>query len=158
MPVRRQYGHTCSARIALQVVHLHKRSRTQSYKKMLCKPPSWNGVSRTTAHTAMTSFLPCAPLRLCGRSEDKPSFRVISHLVRLAGPTQSSIAPLPRWSLLTINYLVPNQGTFVSLSCSCVPMLLGTTMKEKSPKWIVVRSIFVVLFLKLWFCFQGVST
>ncbi len=47
------------------------------------------------------------------------TFRVLSHLVRLPGPNQSSFAPpspCPRWTAFILFYLGPNRGSFASSS------------------------------------------
>ncbi len=47
------------------------------------------------------------------------SVTVLSHLVRLPGPSQSSIAPpspCPHWTVYILFYLGPNHGSFASSS------------------------------------------
>lgn len=60
----------------LEFGHFRMRSHAQSYKKCRAHLHAKWGLAhptRTTAHSALTSFLPRAPTRPCGRGEHKHS-------------------------------------------------------------------------------------
>ncbi len=141
--------HLCTDADALLLDALPDRNRVQCERS---NPLTWaweNTHHIRTANGVMWTWRYGLPFIQC--------LRVLSHLVRLSGPNQSSFvppSPCPRWTAFIYFIWVRTAVRLLHQASSCLPPLLSTTAQEEGAKCIrLLSALYIFTFLNRSFLF-----